>query len=100
MNKESELQLAKVIMEPLRGQILRSLLEGPKYIRQIADATGSDRPSVSYHLGILEENRLVSSEYKILKKPRSPGVASRVYTVDIERLRKALNGIKEFMPEL
>ena len=100
MKADQARTLAKVVMDPMRGKILGSLLKEPKYIKQIADATESDRPTVSYHLGILEENRLVSSEYQIIKKPQSPGIAARVYTVNIERLRVALTGMEEFIPKL
>lgn len=94
------MELAHVIVEPLRMKILLALKEGPKYISQIAAATKSDRSSVSYHLGVLEQYELINSEYKILVEPRSKGKAARVYSLDSERLEHALGEVDKLLPKL
>ncbi len=68
-------------------KLLLSLNEEPKYINQLADAIGLDRSTTSQHLRKLEEEGLVTSEYRIIKRPSSPGgIAARFYTVNPEKI--------------
>lgn len=94
------LELVHAIVEPMRMKIIKSLLYGPKYISQIADAIKTDRSVVSYHLGVLEKYGLLTSEYKVLVEPRSRGKAARVYKINSELLRKALAEAEKILPEL
>ena len=71
-----EFELAHVIVEPARLKILRCLREKARYISQIADCVSMDRSTVSYHLGVLEKNGIIDSEYTILVQPASPGKAA------------------------
>ena len=94
------LEAAHVIVEPLRKEIIKSLIESPKYISQIASSTKSDRSTISYHLGVLEKSGLVNSEYKVLVKPQSKGKAARVYTINRERLNEALEEVAKIPVDL
>ncbi len=93
------IELAHVIVEPTRLKILRSLMETPLYIGKIAEAIKEDRSTVSYHLGVLEKHDLVNSEYKIIREPKSSGVAARVYQVNNIKLREALKEIQKLPQE-
>ncbi len=95
-----DLKLAHVVMEPLRAKIIRSLNNGPKYISQIAGSIDSDRSTVSYHLGVLEENEIVTSRYEILVAPASKGKAARMYSISNKHLSRALQEIEQALPDL
>lgn len=84
-------QPLKAFADMKRIEILDSLLDKPKYISELADALKMDRTSVAYHLGVLESADLLQSHYEILEEPRSKGKAARVYSVNIDKLRKILN---------
>jgi len=88
------LEMAQVVMEPTRATILKSLLSNAKYISELAGDIKLDRSSVAYHLSVLEQNNLVSSEYRILVEPHSKGKAARVYSVNLELYKKIINGIE------
>ncbi len=94
------LELAHVIMEPLRLKIIKSLLKKPQYISQIATANSSDRSTISYHLGVLEKSGLLTSQYQVLVQPQSKGKAARMYRIDINCLNRALEEIERILPEL
>ena len=94
------IELAHVIVEPSRWEIIKSLIQSPKYISQIASSTKSERATVSYHLGVLEKCGLVNSEYKILQEPHSKGTAARIYHVDVDTLLRVLDEIEKILPEI
>jgi DNA-binding transcriptional ArsR family regulator len=94
------LEMVQVIMEPKRAEILKSLLRSSKYIGQVAEDTKLDRATVAYHLSILEDKHVVSSEYKILVPPHPVGKAARVYSINIELYREFFNNLDSVLPEL
>ncbi|MBC8274657.1 MAG: winged helix-turn-helix transcriptional regulator [Chloroflexi bacterium] len=96
---ERAIEMAHVIIEPTRLKILQTLIGGSKYIGKIAEAIGEDRSTVSYHLGVLEKNDFVSSEYHIIREPKSSGVAARVYQVNTQKLREAVKEIQKLPQE-
>jgi DNA-binding transcriptional ArsR family regulator len=94
------LEMAQVIVEPKRSSIIKSLFKGAKYIGAIADELKIDRSVVAYHLGILEQNNLVDSQYQILVPPHSPGKAARFYRLNTDVYNKIISDIEKFLPEL
>ena len=93
-------ELSAVIETKTLG-LLMSLVEEPKYISQLADDTGLDRSTTSHHLRKLEEEGLVSSEYRIIERPKSPGgVAARFYTVNPEKLNELHEQLVELLKQL
>jgi DNA-binding transcriptional ArsR family regulator len=94
------LEMAQVIMEPIRASIIKSLVKGANYIGAIADELKLDRSVVAYHLSILEKNNLVGSEYQILVPPHSPGKAARFYKLNIDFYTKIIIDIETLLPEL
>jgi DNA-binding transcriptional ArsR family regulator len=95
-----DIELVHALIEPVRVKIIRSLLNGPKYISQLASETQSDRSTISYHLGVLERNDLLKSKYEVLVEPRSKGKAARVYEINHKRLDQALEEIEQLLPTL
>lgn len=97
MTNKDEYVLLRVITQQERSQIIMSLLSGTKNISELADVTHLDRATVSYHLGVLEHNDLVKSDYKMLQEPHSKGKIGRYYVVDSEKLGVALESVKKFI---
>lgn len=64
--------------------VLTKRLKNGAYIEQLAKATGLERGSVAYHLSLLENAGLVTSEYHILKRAvgKAKGKAARVYKIN------------------
>ena len=50
------------LADPSRIMILYSLSEGPRNVTEICNALGMPQPSVSRHLKILRERRMVTTE--------------------------------------
>lgn len=89
------------VLETKTLDLLLSLVKEPKYISQLAAATGLDRSTTSQHLRKLEVEGLVSSEYKIIERPKSPGgVAARFYTVNTEKLSALHNQLAVLLKQL
>jgi DNA-binding transcriptional ArsR family regulator len=80
--------------------IIESLLHGTMNISQLAKKIGSDRATVAYHLGILEQAELVDSEYQMLKPPASMGKIGRFYRVKPSRLKQASEAFEKLSKEI
>ena len=93
-------EMAQVVMEPTRADILKSLLKESKYISQLAGDIDLDRSNVAYHLSVLEQNNLVSSEYQILVPPHSKGKAARVYSINVKLYKEFIAGIEKLLPQM
>lgn len=89
-------QLVDVIGNKSRLLILNSITSQPKYISQIVRETNLSRPTVCFHLGVLEQSQLVSSDYQVLEPPHSPsGKAARFYSINKPKLAEALAEFKK-----
>ncbi len=55
-------QLFRGFGDPSRLSILETMLEGPKKVTEIVQATGLSQPNVSSHLGCLRDCGLVSAQ--------------------------------------
>lgn len=91
--------LVHAILNVTRTRIIKNLLSKKTNISNLSKArnlNGIDRSTICYHLNILEDAGLVKSNYVILEAPRSKGRAGRVYEVDVEKLRKAIEAIDEY----
>jgi DNA-binding transcriptional ArsR family regulator len=72
---------ANVVMQPARYQILQYLrkTKEPRFVEQIAQATGIHPRMVSHHLDVLQDEGLVESKYELAKVDGSKrGVAVRL----------------------
>jgi len=92
--------MVQIVSQDERRRILRLLLEKKLNISDLSKATHLDRATVSYHLGILEGAGIVFSGYEMLKPPNSMGKVGRYYTVNQEKLVKALKPLDELMKSL
>lgn len=54
--------ICQALADPKRILILYSLGEGPKCVNELADALHAPQPTVSRHLKVLRERRLVAAE--------------------------------------
>jgi DNA-binding transcriptional ArsR family regulator len=77
-------EILRLITHPTRYAILKRLLKGEKYITQIVQELGITRSAVMHHLGVLEENKLVSCRYEISMKRPSVARTLRIYTLTDE----------------
>lgn len=82
--------LAHALVHENRLKIVDSLLQKPQHVSALADKVGIDRATLCYHLNLLEKVGLVESEYVILEPPHSRGKAGRIYKVNKDRLRAAI----------
>jgi DNA-binding transcriptional ArsR family regulator len=96
MSNESDRgKTLKAIADPIRVDLLGALLKKPQYISQLAQTVKKDRSIVSYHLAVLESAGILNSHYEVLEPPHSAGKAARVYSVNMDKLRAAINQLKE-----
>src|SRR3954453_4059160 len=68
----------EVIAEPARRELLDLLLDGPRPVGDLVDATGMSQPNTSRHLRVLREANLVESRadgQRRLYALRSEGLA-------------------------
>jgi DNA-binding transcriptional ArsR family regulator len=93
-------KLVRAISQSERNIILIRLLEQKMNISELAKASNLDRATVSYHLGILEEAEIVSSEYSMLEPPHSKGKVGRYYTVNPKGFEKAIKALDELTKSL
>ena len=54
--------ICQALADPKRILILYSLGEGPKCVNELVDALNTPQPTVSRHLKVLRERRLVAAE--------------------------------------
>jgi len=87
-------------LQPERFKILEFLRENPNtHVSEIAKKMTLDRSKVAYHLGLLEDLDLVTSEYVILKEPHSMGKAGRTYRINEEEIAKITKLVSERFSE-
>ena len=100
-SENNTIELAHSILNKQRRKMIGVFLsKGPRHISQIATDVGIDRATASYHLTALEDVGIVSSDYHILKPPQSKGRAARVFTIDRNRLRQAIEAADSLTDEL
>jgi DNA-binding transcriptional ArsR family regulator len=92
--------LAHALVHENRIKIIDSLLQKPQHISALAHAVGVDRATLCYHLNVLERVGLVQSEYVILESPHSKGKAGRIYRVNKDQLRAAIELITKEISSL
>lgn len=89
---------AEVMMHPARFRILQYLREAegkPRFVDQIAKATGIHPRMVSHHLDVLQEQDLVECKYELMKiEGSNRGVAVR-WSWPTEKAEKAIQDIQE-----
>lgn len=84
-------ELVEAIANENRLSILKCIINEPHYISQIVEQTKLSRPTVCFHLNVLEKANVVKSEYQVLEPPHSPsGKAARFYTVNKPELDRAI----------
>ena len=54
-------EFCKALADDTRQRILEMLMEGEKCVSDIVDAFSMSQPTISHHLGILKQFRLVTS---------------------------------------
>lgn len=85
-NKETMLQLFKTLSDSKRYNIIELLSERPWYVYELADELNLSAATISYHLNMLLEFRLIKyerSDHRIY------------YSLDKERLKELLNKISK-----
>jgi DNA-binding transcriptional ArsR family regulator len=97
---ESELELARAIIQEQRLGIINNLLQEKKNVSQLADLTDLDRATVSYHLDILEKNNIVTSDYIMITEPHSKGKVGRFYSINQKVLAKAVDAFKRLQEQM
>ncbi|TET91701.1 MAG: ArsR family transcriptional regulator [Methanomassiliicoccales archaeon] len=83
------------IMDPIGMRILLELNRRPEHVSELARKLESPRPTVAYHLGIMEKLGILRSEYKIFKEGNPKGRVARVYSIDKRVLKKYLQETKK-----
>lgn len=77
--------VCQALADPKRILILYALHEGTKYVQELAEALAMPQPTVSRHLKILRERKLVTSERQ---------GASVAYSLADERVIDALDTLR------
>lgn len=90
-----ESRLVRAVTQSERNKIIHQLQKSSKNISELAKLLDLDRTTISYHLGVLEYNKVVNSDYKMLVKPHSMGKIGRYYTVNEKRLKKAKKALRK-----
>ena len=94
------IELAHALLNETRVAIVNSLLEKPKYISNLARSLSLNRAAICYHLNFLEGLGVIKSEYVVLQEPRLKGKMGRVYSVNLRRLKEALQAVDQRLPKL
>ena len=99
---EGPYRLIEVLLHEKRKKLIETLMGEKKYISDLARTTGLTRPTVCYHLDILQESGFVESEYVLLNNPHTPqkgtkGKVGRFYKLNEEKLQEAVKIIRDVM---
>jgi len=105
MNHESEIfemqaQLCRSLNHAVRLQIIHTLKEGPKPVKEIATAVNSSQSSVSRHLSILRSSGLLSTQrkgaeiYYEITNPKLVAVCEMMRAILSERESQQLDLLK------
>lgn len=98
--QEPPIELARALLNETRVAIVNNLLERPKYISDLARALDLNRAALCYHLNFLESLGVIKSEYVVLQEPRLKGKMGRVYSVNLSRLKEALQAVHQRLPKI
>jgi DNA-binding transcriptional ArsR family regulator len=97
---DNELETARILIQGERLRMITFLQKNKRNISELADETGLDRATVSYHLSILEKNGIVSSDYEMLTAPHSKGKIGRFYRINREKLAKASRALEKLKAQM
>lgn len=101
MAEANKVKLRHSLLNETRVDIISHLLEKPQNIRDLEkQLKGINRSTICYHLNILEDVDILTSEYHILQTARSKGRAARFYSINRDKLREAIEAIEELRQEL
>jgi len=76
-----DLETLKVLMDPLRLQIIELLAGKPQTIKQIAQKAGLSASRLYYHFGLLEDSGLI----KVVKTRMVKNILEKIYWVTADR---------------
>jgi len=100
MGESDKAKLRHSLLNESRVSIISNLLEKKQNISDLDKKLPIDRSTICYHLSILEGVGILESNYVILEAPQSRGRAGRVYSINSDRLKDAINAIEELRKEL
>ncbi len=83
MHLISTLDALKVFADPLRQQILETLYDGPRTVKQIAAYLEVAPTKLYYHVNLLEENKLV----RVIATRKVSGIEEKTYSVAAKHYR-------------
>lgn len=94
---EDPYRLIEVVLHEKRVKIIETLRGEKKYISELARTSGLTRPTVCYHLDILQDSGFVESEYILLNTPQkgTKGKVGSFYKLNEEKLQEALKIIQK-----
>lgn len=78
------------LSDPKRIAILYALAEGPKNVMELAESLEMPQPTISRHLKILRERRMVKAERN---------GANIIYSLGDKRITKALDLLREVLAD-
>jgi DNA-binding transcriptional ArsR family regulator len=93
-------RIARILVDPMRREIVRLLAEGEKTENELAGLLGLSDPSVGHHLKVLRDAKLIrvvrmeAEEHGILQKFYQSNAT--VYLVDSHNMRREID--RYFMP--
>jgi DNA-binding transcriptional ArsR family regulator len=96
----SDPKIARVLVDPMRREIVRLLAEGEKTENDLAESMGLSDPSVGHHLKVLMDTGLIrvarreAEEHGILQKFYESNAV--IYLVDSHNMSKEID--RYFMP--
>lgn len=83
-------QVCQALGDPKRLRILYALAQKPSYVSELADSLGMPQPTVSRHLKVLRERRIVTTQRE---------GAAVYYTLKDDRIIQALDLMRAMLSD-
>lgn len=91
LTKENILEVAKILADPTKLDILKYLAKGQAYGKEIVDMTGLTPATISHHMQALNHSNFVSVHIDMNKT---------YYQIEKENIQKGINRLKDYIDEL
>lgn len=87
MEIDRDWEVLHAIVHPIRRVIIETLLKTSLNIQELSDKLQTPRTTLAYHLGILENFKIINTRYELTN---NPGKLAKYYSVDEKELSKYL----------
>lgn len=83
-----------------RFELIKLLTKGGLGVSEMAERLNTDRSTICYHLGRLEDHGFITGEYQIIRRPKNGhGLAKRIFKAT-EKVGQVMVDVDDILGEL